>query len=62
MRERLRTVGIILAVFGLFFVAGAGVAYAQIQDGYDSLQAFSEAQNVQLSYNEDGQTGGTRST
>ncbi len=55
MRERLRTLGIVLAVFGLFFVAGAGVAYSQIQAGYDSLQAFSEAQNVTLSYNEDGQ-------
>lgn len=55
MRERLRTLGIVLAVFGLFFVAGAGVAYAQIQDGYDSLDAFSTAQNVTLSYNEDGQ-------
>jgi hypothetical protein len=55
MRERLRTLGIILAVFGLFFVAGAGVAYAQIQSGYDSLQSFSAAQNVTLSYNEDGQ-------
>ena len=26
-----------------------------MQDGYDSLQAFSEAQDVQLNYNEDGQ-------
>jgi hypothetical protein len=26
-----------------------------VQDGYGSLQAFSEAQNVTLSYNEDGQ-------
>lgn len=25
------------------------------QDGYDSLQSFSEAQNVTLNYNEDGQ-------
>jgi hypothetical protein len=31
------------------------VAYSQVQDGYGSLQSFSEAQNVQLSYNEDGQ-------
>lgn len=55
MRARLQTLGIVLAVIGLFFVAGGGFAYAQIQDGYDSLQKFSEVQNVTLSYNEDGQ-------
>jgi hypothetical protein len=33
----------------------AGVAYAKVQDGYDSLKAFSAAQNVELTYNEDGQ-------
>ena len=54
MRTRLQTLGIVLAVIGLFFVAGAGVAYSQIQDGYGSLQTFSEAQNVELSYDEDG--------
>ena len=31
------------------------MAYTKVQDGYTSLQAFSEAQNVELSYNEDGQ-------
>jgi hypothetical protein len=37
-----------------FGVAGA-VAYAKVQDGYGSLQAFSEQQNVTLNYNDDGQ-------
>ncbi len=37
------------------FVAAGAVAYTKVQEGYDSLQAFSEAQNVTLSYNEDGQ-------
>ena len=55
MRARLQTLGIVLAVIGLFFVAGAGIAYSQIDAGYDSLQAFSEAQNVQLTYNEAGE-------
>lgn len=55
MRKRLTVLGIVLAVVGLGFMAGGGYAYLRIQDGYDSLQAFSEAQNVQLSYNEDGQ-------
>jgi len=55
MAKRLRILGIVLAVIGLGFVVGGGVAYSQVQDGYGSLQAFSEAQGVELSYNEDGQ-------
>jgi len=55
MTKRLQTLGIVLAVIGLGFLAGAGVAYAKVQDGYDSLHAFSAAQNVELTYNEDGQ-------
>ncbi len=55
MAKRLRTLGIVLVVIGLAFVTAGGVAYSQVQDGYGSLQAFSEAQNVTLSYNEDGQ-------
>ncbi|HSL73732.1 MAG TPA: hypothetical protein VK853_04670 [Ilumatobacteraceae bacterium] len=55
MRKRLSILGIVLAVVGLGFVAGGGYAYLRIQDGYDSLQAFSEAQNVTLSYDESGQ-------
>ena len=54
MTKRLRALGFVLVVLGIAFLAGAGVAYAKVQDGYDSLQAFSEAENVQLSYNEDG--------
>ena len=54
-RNRLQTVGIVLAAIGLIFMVAAGVAYAKVQDGYGSLQAFSEAQNVSLSYNDDGQ-------
>lgn len=55
MSKRFRTLGIILVVIGLVFLAVAGVAFTKVQDGYDSLQAFSEAQNVTLSYNDDGQ-------
>jgi len=53
--KRLQTLGVVLAVIGLGFLAGAGVAFAKVQDGYDSLQAFSAAQNVELSYDEAGQ-------
>jgi hypothetical protein len=55
MNKRLRLVGVFLGVAGLGFGVAGAVAYAKVQDGYDSLQAFSEAQNVTLSYNEDGQ-------
>jgi hypothetical protein len=55
MANRLRKLGIVMAVLGVLF-AGAGIyAYSEVQAGYDSLQAFSAAQNVTLSYNEDGQ-------
>jgi len=55
MGKRLQKLGIVLSVIGVLFLVAGGVAYAKVQDGYDSLQAFSEAQNVTLSYNEDGQ-------
>lgn len=55
MFTRLRTLGIVVAVLGVLFLFGGGYAYTQVQAGYDSLQAFSIAQNVTLSYNEDGQ-------
>ena len=55
MASRLRMLGITLAVLGLGFVVAGGVAFVQVQDGYNSMQSFSEAQNVTLSYNEDGE-------
>ena len=55
MRKRLTILGVALVAVGLGFGVAGGVAYTRVQDGYDSLQAFSEAQNVTLAYNEDGQ-------
>ena len=55
MSNRLRKLGIVVAVIGVAFLFGGGYAYMQVQDGYTALQSFSEAQNVTLSYNEDGQ-------
>ncbi len=55
MSNRLRTLGIVLVVVGVVFAVAGGVAYTKVQEGYDSLQAFSEAQGVELNYNEDGQ-------
>jgi len=55
MIKRFRTLGIVLVVVGMVFVVAGGVAYGKVQEGYDSLQSFSESQNVTLSYNDDGQ-------
>lgn len=55
MNSRLKVLGVMLAVMGLAFVAGGGFAYFKTNQGAQSLQAFSAAQNVKLSYNEAGQ-------
>jgi hypothetical protein len=55
MNTRLRKLGLMLAAVGLVFVAAGGFAFFKAQEGYRSLQAFSAAQNVTLSYNESGQ-------
>lgn len=53
-KKPLGLLGIFLIVVGIGFFIGAGVAYSKVQGGYGSLQAFSEAQDVQLTYDEDG--------
>ncbi|NND73825.1 MAG: hypothetical protein HKN44_02360 [Ilumatobacter sp.] len=55
LKKPLGMLGVFLIVVGLGYFVGAGVAYSKVQSGYGSLQAFSEAQNVTLNYNEDGQ-------
>ena len=55
MAGRLSKLGYVLLAIGLVFVIAGGFAYAKTQEGYNSLQKFSEAQNVTLSYNEEGQ-------
>jgi hypothetical protein len=55
MKKRLGILGVVLIVAGLAFVVAGGIAYAKVQAGYDSLQAFSEKQNVTLTYDENGQ-------
>jgi hypothetical protein len=46
---------VFLIVVGIGYFVGAGVAYSKTQAGYGSLEAFSAAQNVELSYNDEGQ-------
>jgi hypothetical protein len=44
-----------LAVLGLAFIAGGGYTLYKTNQGAQALQAFSAAQNVTLSYNDQGQ-------
>lgn len=55
MTTRLRNLGLVLTVVGLVFAGIGAFAYTQQQAGATSLQAYSKAQNVTLSYNDDGQ-------
>jgi hypothetical protein len=55
MANRFKRLGIVLTVLGLAFVAASGYAFIKTQEGYASLNAFSEAQGVELAYNEEGQ-------
>ncbi|HEY8238599.1 MAG TPA: hypothetical protein VIF63_04110 [Candidatus Limnocylindrales bacterium] len=55
MYGRMRIVGIVLAVIGIGFLAGGGYAVVKTQQGFTSLNALSAAQNVKLSYNDQGQ-------
>jgi hypothetical protein len=55
MISRLKRLGIVLAIIGVAFVAAGGFAFLKTQEGYRSLNAFSAAQNVKLTYNDQGQ-------
>jgi hypothetical protein len=52
---RLKGLGIVLTVFGLAFILAGGYAFLKVQEGSNALNAFSAAQNVKLTYNEEGQ-------
>ncbi|HET9347480.1 MAG TPA: hypothetical protein VFO05_17430 [Candidatus Limnocylindrales bacterium] len=54
MTGRLKILGAILAIVGIVFVAAGGYMFVRTQDGAESLQAFSAAQDVKLTYNEAG--------
>ncbi len=55
MTNRLRIIGAALLVVGLVSMGASAYAYVRVQDGAAALEGFSDAQNVTLSYNEDGQ-------
>jgi len=54
MTQRLRNLGIVLAVIGIVFVVMGFYGYTQVQAGEASLQAFSKAQNIALTYDDNG--------
>jgi hypothetical protein len=54
MTSRLRLLGFALGLIGIVFLAIGAFAFIKTQDGYRSLNAFSAAQDVRLTYNEDG--------
>jgi hypothetical protein len=54
MTNRLRLLGIVLGLIGLAFLAAGGFAFLKVQEGTASLKAFSAAQDVQLTYNDEG--------
>jgi hypothetical protein len=55
MNGRLKILGIVVAIFGIAFLAGGGYAYYKTSQGSEALQSFSAAQNVKLNYNDEGQ-------
>ena len=55
LKKPLGLLGAFLVIISMGYFVGAGVAYSKTQGGYGSLEAFSAAQDVELSYNEDGQ-------
>ena len=55
MIGRLRGLGIVLGIIGFAFVIVGAYAFFKVQEGTTSLNKFSEAQGVELTYNEDGQ-------
>ena len=55
MASRLRITGVILIIIGIVALGASGYTYMRTQESADSLQGFSEAQDVTLSYNDEGQ-------
>lgn len=55
MAQRLRSIGIVLAVVGVLFAVVGVYGFTQIRAGQDALQAFSQAQDIRLNYNDEGQ-------
>ena len=64
MNKRLQRLGFGLVLIGIVFFAAGGYTLYKTQQGANALQTFSAAQNVKLTYNDQGQladrTGDTK--
>ena len=54
MGARLKKLGVVVAILGLLFVVGAGIAAYKVKQGSEALGAFAAEQNVNLRYDENG--------
>jgi hypothetical protein len=54
MGARLKKLGVVVAILGLLFVLGGGIAAFKVKQGSDALNGFATAQNVNLTYDEAG--------
>ena len=54
MYGRMRGLGALLAVMGIAFIAAGSFAFLKTYEGYTSLNALSAAQDVRISYNDQG--------
>ncbi|MEO8462509.1 MAG: hypothetical protein ABI555_04805 [Chloroflexota bacterium] len=55
MNSRLKQLGVVMLAAGVFFAAVGGYTFIKTMEGAKSLQAFSAAQGVKLSYDDAGQ-------
>jgi hypothetical protein len=55
VNARLKILGVVLVAAGLMFMGVGAFTFVKTSAGASSLQAFSQAQNVNLTYNADGQ-------
>jgi len=55
MYARFKVLGLAMVVAGVLFLGVGGYTYAKTEEGAKSLEAFSAAQAVKLSYNDQGQ-------
>jgi len=54
MGARLKKLGVVVAILGLLFVLGGGIAAFKVKQGSDALGAYATAENVTLTYDKDG--------
>jgi hypothetical protein len=61
MGARLKKLGVVVAVLGLIFIIGGGIAAFKVYQGANALTAYSAVENVTLTYDKDGNyvSGGT---